>query len=51
MYLGMTESDFQSVYKTTPTLVGKRVGLSVENLSEDELLLFIRSSQTYFIEF
>ncbi len=42
MYLGMTESDFQSVYKTTPTLVGKRVGLSVENLSEDELLLSIK---------
>jgi hypothetical protein len=38
MYLGMTESDFQSVYKTTPALVGKRVGLSVENLSEEELL-------------
>ncbi|MDO9141303.1 MAG: hypothetical protein Q7U38_13385 [Methylobacter sp.] len=38
----MTESDFQSVYKTTPTLVGKRVGLSVENLSEDELLRSIK---------
>ena len=38
MYLGMTESDFQSVYKTTPTLVGKRIGLQVDNLSEDALL-------------
>jgi hypothetical protein len=38
----MTESDFQSVYKTTPAIVGKRVGIPVENLSEDELLSSIK---------
>ena len=38
MYLGMTEDDFLNVYNDTPRIVGKRVGVSAENLNENELL-------------
>ena len=36
MYLGMTEDDFLNVYNDTPKIVGKRVGVSEENLNENE---------------
>ena len=38
MYLGMTEDDFLSVYNDTPKIVGKRIGVREENLTENELL-------------
>lgn len=38
MYLGMTEDDFLNVYNDTPKIVGKRVGVSEENLNENDLL-------------
>ncbi len=42
MYLGMTEDEFRSVYDETPKIVGKRVGGCKENLSESDLLDFIK---------